>query len=119
MSSTDVQALIEDATFEFSIGETDAAIAKLEQAVQQAPESFEAWHALAEVNFSAHRYDAALVAADRAHALRPDDIFINTSLSRIWMEKGNKPQAEHYGARAKVLGWKDQLQNPGEAEGLK
>ena len=115
MGADDVQTLIEDATFEFSIGETEAAIAKLEQAVRLAPESFDAWHALAEVNFGAHRYEAALPAAERAHALRPDDIFINTSLSRIWMEKGNKAQAEHFGARAKVLGWKDQLKNPGEA----
>lgn len=115
-SDGDVQALIEDATFEFSLGETDTAIAKLEQAVAQAPESFEAWHALAEINFSARRFDAALNAATRAHALRPDDIFINTSLSRIWMEKGDKAQAEHFGARARVLGWKDQLKNPGEAQ---
>jgi cytochrome c-type biogenesis protein CcmH/NrfG len=108
--------MIEDATFAFSIGETDGAIAKLDQAVQLAPGSFEAWHALAEVNFSARRLDAALTAGERAHALRPDDIFINTSLSRIWMEKGDKPKAEHFGARAKVLGWKDQLKNPGEAQ---
>ncbi len=107
-----MQALIEDATFEFSIGETDAAIAKLGQAVELAPGSFEAWHALAEVNFSVQRFDAALVAAERAHALRPDDIFINTSLSRIWMEKGDKTQAEHFGTRARVLGWKDQLKAP-------
>jgi cytochrome c-type biogenesis protein CcmH/NrfG len=109
MDSNDVQQLIEDATFEFSLGETDTAIAKLEQATTLAPESFDAWHALAEVNFNARRFDAALIAAERAHALRPDDIFINTSLSRIWMEKGDKPRAEHFGARAKVLGWKDQL----------
>ena len=109
MSSPDVQALIEEATFEFSLGDTEAALEKLAQAVVQAPESFDAWHALAEINFSARRFDAALVAANKAHALRPDDIFINTSLSRIWMEKGDKAQAEHYGARARVLGWKDQL----------
>lgn len=109
--------MIEDATFEFSIGETHAAIAKLDEAVRLAPESFDAWHALAEVNFGARRFDAALGAAERAHALRPDDIFINTSLSRIWMEKGNKPQAEHFGARAKVLGWKDQLKGGDQTPG--
>lgn len=116
MSSEEVQALIDDATFEFSMGETDAALAKLNEAVRLEPDSFEAWHALAEVNFNARRFDAALAAAERAHALRPDDIFINTSLSRIWMEKGDKARAEHFGARARVLGWKDQLGGTGAAE---
>ena len=54
----------------------------------------------------------APTAADKAHALRPDDLFINTTLSRIWMEKGDKATAEKYGAQAKILSWKDQLRNP-------
>jgi hypothetical protein len=29
------------------------------------------------------------------------------------MEKGDKAQAEHYGAQAKIQGWKEQLRNPG------
>ena len=77
-----------------------------------APDSFEAWHALAEVNFSARKLDAALAAGERAHALRPSDLFINTTLSRIWMERGDKARAEHFGAQAKIADWKDQLKNP-------
>jgi predicted Zn-dependent protease len=112
MTPDELQSLIEEATFDYTMGDTDAALAKLERATEAVPESFEAWHARAEICFSARRFDAALQAADRAHALRPDDLFINTTLSRIWMEKGDKPAAERYGARAKVLGWKDQLQSP-------
>ena len=63
------------------------------------------------------RFDAALVAAERAHALRPNDIFINTTLSRIWMEKGDKAKAEHFGAQAKIGSWKDQLKNPDATKG--
>jgi hypothetical protein len=44
-------------------------------------------------------------------------LFINTTLSRIWMEKGDKPMAEKFGAQAKILGWKDQLKNPSAHEG--
>lgn len=109
MSDPDVQQLIDDASFEFSMGDAAIAVAKLKEATTLAPDSFDAWHALAEIHFGARQLDEALVAAERAHALRPDDIFVNTSLSRIWMEKGDKPQAEHFGARARVLGWKDQL----------
>jgi len=120
MSDDDLQTLIEDATLDYTLGDTDTALAKLDQATARAPGSFEAWHALAEINFSLRRLDAALAAADHAHALRPDDLFINTTLSRIWMERGDKATAEKFGARAKVLSWKDQLRNPDvPADGLK
>lgn len=112
MTSDELQTLIEDATADYALGENDSALAKLGQATAAAPDSFEAWHALAEVNFSLRRLDAALAAADRAHALRPSDVFINTSLSRIWMERGDKAKAEHFGAQAKIASWKDQLKNP-------
>jgi predicted Zn-dependent protease len=120
MNADDLQNLIDDATFDFTMGDTDAAVEKLARATAAFPDSFAAWHALSEINFNARRLDAALEAANRAHAIRADDLFINTTLSRIWMEKGDKPQAEKYGAQAKILGWKDQLQNPAaHQDGLK
>jgi cytochrome c-type biogenesis protein CcmH/NrfG len=119
VTADEVQSLIEEATFDYTMGEHDAALAKLARATAAAPTAFEAWHALAEINFSLRRFDDALIAADRAHALRKDDLFINTTLSRIWMEKGDKPRAEHFGAQAKILSWKDQLKNPSSSgEGI-
>jgi predicted Zn-dependent protease len=112
MSPEELQTLIEDATYDHAMGETDRALAKLDQAAAAAPDSFDAWHALAEVNFAARRFDAARRAAEQAHALRPDDLFINTTLSRIWMEQGDKAKAEHFGAQAKIQGWKEQLKGP-------
>ena len=120
MTDDEIQHLIEDATFDYTMGANDDALAKLARATTAAPGSFPAWHALAEINFSLRHFEAALVAADAAHRLRPDDLFINTTLSRIWMEKGDKATAEKFGAQAKILSWKDQLQNPGEhADGVK
>jgi cytochrome c-type biogenesis protein CcmH/NrfG len=120
MTESELQNLVDDATFDYSVGDGETALAKLARATAAAPESFEAWHALAEVNFSLRRFDDALAAAERAHALRPDDLFINTTLSRIWMERGDKARAEHFGAQAKIQGWKDQLRNPGEqSDGVK
>ena len=118
MTDEALQNLIDDATFDFTMGDNDAALAKLARATEAAPQSFAAWHALAEVNFSLRRFDDALVAAERAHALRPDDLFINTTLSRVWMEKGDKAKAEHFGAQAKIASWKEQLKNPDSAKGL-
>lgn len=108
----DLQNLIEEATLDFTLGEGDAALRKLDDAVAQAPQSFDAWLARAEVFYSMQRYDDALLSATRAHELQPGDIHINTSLSRIWLELGSKEKAEHYGAQARMLGWKDQLKQP-------
>ena len=118
MTTDDLQSLIEEATADYAMGENDAAVAKLVRATSAAPDSFEAWHALAEVNFSARHLDAALEAAEKAHALRPGDLFINTTLSRIWMERGDKARAEHFGAQAKIQSWKDQLKNPPPPDSL-
>jgi tetratricopeptide (TPR) repeat protein len=117
MSDDELQTLIEDATADYALGDAKLALEKLQRATDIAPSSFEAWHALAEVNFSLRSLDAALAAAERAHALRPGDLFINTTLSRIWMERGDKARAEHFGAQAKIGSWKDQLKNPGAAGG--
>ncbi len=117
MTDEQVQSLVEEATFDYTMGDHDAALAKLARATAAAPAAFEAWHALAEINFSLRRFDDALAAADKALALQPADLFINTTLSRIWMEKGDKPMAEKYGAQAKILSWKDQLKNPDAAKG--
>jgi len=112
-----LQHLIEDATFDYTMGDNDAALAKLGRATAAAPDSFAAWHASAEINFGLRRFDDALAAAEQAHRLRPDDLFINTTLSRVWMEKGDKAKAEHFGAQAKIASWKDQLKNPDAYKG--
>lgn len=105
-------ALVEDATLDFALGENAAAIAKLNAALEVDPTCFEAWLAMAEVYFSDRKLDSALSAAENARMIRPGDIHANTSLSRIWMEKGDKPKAEHFGAQARMLNWKDELKNP-------
>lgn len=115
MTPDELQSLIEEATADYALGASDAALEKLGRATDADPECFEGWHALAEVNFSLRRLDDALRAAERAYALRPSDLFINTTLSRIWMERGDKAKAEHFGAQARIQGWKEQLKSPPQA----
>ncbi|MDP4658536.1 MAG: tetratricopeptide repeat protein, partial [Opitutales bacterium] len=105
-------ALAEEASFDFAIGDEAGALAKLAAAVVADPACFEAWLAKAEVHFAAGQYDAALAAGEQALTLRPKDIHIHTSMSRIWMERGDKTKAEHHGAQARILGWGDQLKEP-------
>lgn len=114
MPDENLQALIDDASADFALGEAGPALVKLQRAVSAAPDCFEAWHALAEVHFAERRFDEALRAAEQAHRLRPTDLFINTTLSRIWMERGDKPRAEHFGAQARMLSWKEELTRPAE-----
>ena len=116
MSHEDNQALVEDATLDYTLGDNESAIKKLNKAIQTDPHCFEAWHALSEVYFSLRNLDRALKAAEKAHSLRPADIHINTSLSRIWMERGDKATAEKFGAQARLLGWKKDLKEPESEE---
>ena len=116
MESSSLQDQVDDATLDFTLGESEAAIAKLRAIVASQPDAFAAWHALTEVYFAEGDYDAALEAATKAHQLDPEDVHINTSLSRIWVERGDKDQAEHFGAQARMLGWKQELKSPPEKD---
>ncbi|NCG08057.1 MAG: tetratricopeptide repeat protein [Verrucomicrobia bacterium] len=112
MSDTSLQDDIDAATFEFTMGESDKAEALLREIVAEHPDSFGAWHALTEVCYAEQKYEGALEAAETAHRLCPEDIHINTSLSRIWVQRGDKDKAEHYGAQARMLSWKEELKSP-------
>lgn len=94
------------------MGDHSAALEKLEQAVKLDPACFAAWHAMAEIQFDQDNLEAAVDAGNIAVGIKEDDIHIHTSLSRIWMELGNKDEAEKHGARARILGWKEQLKEP-------
>ncbi len=119
MTPDELQNLIEEATFDYTMWDHEDALAKISRATEAAPDSFAAWHARAEIHLNMQQLDTALEAAEKAHAINPDDVFINTSLSRIWVSKGNKEQAEKFGAAAKMLGWRDQLKSPpGASDGI-
>jgi predicted Zn-dependent protease len=112
MNDTSLQDRIDAATFEFTMGDSAGAEVLLREILAAHPDSFAGWHALTEVCYAEQNYDAALKAAQAAHRLCPEDIHINTSLSRIWVQLGDKEQAEHFGAQARMLGWKEELKEP-------
>lgn len=107
------QNLVDDAIFQFTLGEHEEALRLIDEALAADADHAPAWHAKAEIHFDRRQLDDALAAAERALALH-EDVHVHTSLSRIWMERGDKERAEHHGARARVLGWKEQLNEPAD-----
>lgn len=112
MTQDEIQALVEEATFLHVTGDSAAALEKLGRVTSLHPDSAEAWHAVAEIRLGQRRLDEALAAGERALALRTSDPLAMATLSRIWMERGDKAKAEHYGAMARVQGWKEELGSP-------
>ena len=47
--------------------------------------------------------------AQQITGLDPDDVLAHTSFSVLFQKKGMIPEAEAEGAKARVLGWKQQL----------
>jgi tetratricopeptide (TPR) repeat protein len=89
---------------------------KLEEAVAAYRESLaidhtftEAMHGLARALQDLQRYDEAIDVAQQITVLDPDDVLAHTSLSVLYQKKGMIPEAEAEGAKARVLGWKQQL----------
>ena len=93
---------------------------KLNEAVQAYNESLavdptftEAMHGLARALQDLERYDEAITVAQRIAKLDPDDVLAHTSLSVLYQKKGMIIEAEAEGAKARVLGWKQQLKKGG------
>lgn len=107
----DPLVLTAHATLDFVREDVDSALEKLKKAIEISSQCFEAWLATAEIFYSLKRFEEALHAAQKAQELNPEDVCIHTTLSRIWIEKGEKKKAERFNARARMLGWKELIKN--------
>jgi Flp pilus assembly protein TadD len=90
-------------------GKLDAAVAAYQESLTADPSFTEAMHGLARALQDLQRYDEAIAVAQRITELDPDDVLARTSLSVLYQKKGMIPEAEAEGAKARVLGWKQQL----------
>ncbi len=91
-------------------GRQEEALAEYQAAVAADPTFTEAMHGLARALQNLERFDEAIVVALRITELDPDDVLAHTSLSVLYQNKGMIAEAEAEGAKARVLGWKQQLQ---------
>ncbi len=90
------------------------AVEWFEKTVAAAPAYLDAYHGIARACFEARQshpelLDKAITAAVKATELDPDDVTAYSTLSQCYVFKGDKDTAEHWGAKARVAGWKQQL----------
>jgi Flp pilus assembly protein TadD len=97
-------------------GEPAQAAQAFRAAIDADPTHVEAHHGLVRALGRAGRLEQAIAAALALTALTPSDPLAHTALSVSLQQAGHIPQAEAAAARAKVLEWKMQLQNPPDAE---
>jgi tetratricopeptide (TPR) repeat protein len=94
----------------FGAGQFDAAIAEYQKALELEPKFTDALHGLAQAHYARGDYDGAIAAAQRILEVDSDDVLAYTTLSRAFQKKGMIKEAEEAGAKARVLGWKQQLE---------
>lgn len=93
----------------YAEGRLAEAIADYEAAISTDPTFLDAMHGLARALQDASRYDEAIAVARQIAEIDPDDVLAHTSLSILYQLKGMVPEAEAEAAKARVLGWKQQL----------
>jgi Flp pilus assembly protein TadD len=94
-------------------GKLEESVGAYRQSLEADPTFTESMHGLARVLQDLQRYDEAIEVARKITELDPDDVLAHTSLSVLYMKKGMIPEAEAEGAKARVLGWKQQLKKGG------
>lgn len=90
-------------------GKLEEAVASYRESLTADPKFTEAMHGLARALQDLERYDEAIAVANQIAEIDPDDVLAHTSLSVLYQKKGMIPEAEAEGAKARVLGWKQQL----------
>jgi tetratricopeptide (TPR) repeat protein len=93
----------------YADGDLAGAITAYRQALDSDPTFLDAMHGLARALQDAERFDEAIEVAKQIATQDPDDVLAHTSLSILYQKKGMIEEAEAEGAKARILGWKQQL----------
>jgi Flp pilus assembly protein TadD len=110
-----LQEQYDDAMFDFSMADFDAAIAKLKAVLAQDRDHFEAQLALGMAYYRKEDYVTAIAEGHKAEKLRPNEQLVHTNLSLFYMKSGDKKTAEHHGLQARIASWKGNMAPPGGA----
>lgn len=111
-----LQEEYDDAMFEFSRANYDAAIGKLKAILTQDPEYFDAQLSLGMAYYRKEDYATAIAEGHKAERMRPNDQLVHTNLSLCYMKSGDKKTAEHHGLQARIASWKGNMAPPSAIE---
>ena len=106
-----LEELFDEANGDLALGELEAAAEKYKRCTELSPEFFEGWHALGMAQMKLGHFKEAIQAGLRSVELRPKDQLAWSSLSLFYVRDGQIPEAEAAGAKARVLGWGQQLKS--------
>jgi Flp pilus assembly protein TadD len=109
-----LQEQYDDAMFDFSRGDFEGAIVKLNNVLAQDAQNFEAQLALGMALYRKGDFAAAIVEGHKAEKLRPKEQLVHTNLSLFYMKSGDKVTAEKHGLQAKIESWREDAKNPAE-----
>jgi predicted Zn-dependent protease len=108
-----LQEQFDDAMFEFSTGNCDGAIERLQAILTEDPAYFDAQLSLGGAYFAKGNYAAAIAEGHKAEKMKPQDQMVHTNLSRAYMKAGDKTTAEHHALQARIASWRGNMAPPG------
>ena len=114
MVEINLKKLIDDAVLCFAIGEDSEAKDILLDVLKSEPENLDALRAISEVFLSLNELDLSESFCRRALAIDSEDLTSVVSLARVLVKKGDKDGAEEASAKARILGWKEELASDSE-----
>jgi len=100
-----------DAIERLADGRAAEAVELFRAALTANPNFLDARHGLIRALDTAGRLDEGITTALALIADQPDDVLAWTSLSILYQHAGRVPEAEAASAKAKILGWKLELQS--------
>ena len=100
----------------FAQDKLDEAAAAYLRALEEDPVYADALHALAMTYAHQEKLDQAIEFGKKLIEATPDDELAYTSLSIFYQQKGMIAEAEQIAAKARMLGWKRQLQKSKEGK---
>ncbi|HEY1172535.1 MAG TPA: tetratricopeptide repeat protein [Verrucomicrobiae bacterium] len=110
-----LQEQYDDAMYDFSCGDYDAAIGKFRAILAVEPEHFDAQLSLGMAYYRKEDYTTAIAEGHKAEKLKPKEQLVHTNLSLFYMKSGDKKTAEHHGLQARIASWKENMGAPGAA----
>lgn len=110
----DAEELYFEGLDRFAEEDWTGAVERFKASAEADPDYVDAYHGIARACFEGREQDPALLDEAIAAALKiveltPRDVTGYSTLSQCYVWKGDKDTAEHWGNKARIAGWRDQL----------